>query len=126
MFYVVMKGCYSDKHVVGVTTNETVANRLVEKFQGKYSWDKCSIETYGDGETMLEPAYRVRFNNSGEVISCSLCTDEYDYHCVGEIERWGSGNNAVIDIYVSAKTSEAAIKIAAEKRAMYLAEQNGL
>ena len=126
MFYVVMKGCYSDRHVVGVTTNETVANRLVEKFEGEYSWDKCYIETYVDGETMLEPAYLVRFNDSGEVTDCCRCTDEYDYRHVGEIECWRSGNIVMTDIWVSAETLETAIKISAERRAMYLAVLNGL
>ncbi len=126
MFYVVTKGCYSDYHIVAVTTNRGVAEQIANKFGGEYSWGRTCIEEYEDGEIMLRPAWMVTFDRSGNAVGCEACEDEYDYEDIGRVIERGRGYDRTICCYVSADTEEAAIKIAAEKRAMYLAEKNGL
>ena len=125
MIYIVTKGSYSSYRIVAATTDCDIAKRIAAKFS-----DDCEdavVEEFPDAEVMLKNIWSVYFTKSGEVWTCVLSTDEYDYH-----KRLG----AVIDtvwkrdydliITVEADNEEAAIKIAAEKRAQYLAEKNGL
>lgn len=120
MFYVVTQGNYSCYHIVGVTSNRDTAEKIAAKFSDDY--DECRIETYVDGEVMLRPAFDVWFNKDGSVSSIGRCINEYDYKGLSVIEEYRRG----LKVTVSADTEEAAIKIAAEKRAKWLAEQNGL
>lgn len=126
MFYVVTKGEYSCYHIVAVTTNRGVAEQIANKFGGEYSWDRIRIEEYEDGEVMLKPAWIVTFDRAGNAVQCEACEDEYYYKCIGRAMERGRGYDRTMCCHVSADTEEAAIKIAAEKRAMYLAEKNGL
>lgn len=126
MFYVVTKGCYSDYHIVAVTTNRGVAEQIANKFGDEYSWSRTCIEEYEDGEVMLKPAWIVSFDRYGNAVKCEACESEYDYKYIGRVIEHGRGYDRTMRCHVSADTEEAAIKIAAEKRAMHLAEKNGL
>lgn len=120
--YVVTQGSYSAYGIVGATTDYEVAKKIADKFSD--GWDECCIETYEDGEYMLKPAWVVYFDKGGNVVNCNPAKSDYDYHKVYHRPE----RNRYFDfiIGVSADTEEAAIKIAAEKRAQYLAEENGL
>lgn len=121
--YVVTQGCYSDYHIVAVTLDKTIAEKIAAKFTNQY--DDCRIEEYGDAEVMLRPAWNINFDKSGNVINTYECTSAYDYEDVGKCRerRWG---NCALNVTVSADDLGSAIKIAAEKRAQYLAEKLGL
>jgi hypothetical protein len=124
MFYVVTAGSYSSYHIIGVTTDLKVAEQIVTKFD--CGWDTPEIEEYDDGELMLRPAWLVKFDRNGNVKECGPCESEYDHRRIGLVDEIGGGYERYVRAYVSADTEDAAIKIAAEKRAMYLAEKNGL
>lgn len=124
MFYVVTKGNYSDYHIVAVTTDRDVAEQICNKFSGEYFWDEARIEEYLDGKIMLRPAWTIYFDKSGNVTNCCACNDEYDYEYVGQVIEMNHDKGLIVGVF--ADTKEAAIKIAAEKRAMYLAEKNGI
>ena len=121
--YVVTKGVYSDYHIVMATTDHELAKKIAAKFDENY--DTTRIEEYGDAELMLRPAWDVYFDKAGNVIETEECRDEYDYQYLGKCHerRWG---NCALVVTVSADDLESAIKIAAEKRAKYLAEKLGL
>lgn len=126
MFYVVTKGNYSDYHIIGVTTDRGVAEQIVNRFSGDAYWDQARIEEYPDGSVVLKPAWNVSFNRGGAVVYCEPCNSEYEYEYIGKVLELGGGYDYIIRCCVSADNKEAAVKIAAEKRAMYLAEKNGL
>ena len=120
MIYVVTKGSCSCYHIVGVTSDHDIAEKIAAKFSDEY--DDCVIEEYVDGEVMLRPAFDVWCNKDGSVSSVERCVTEYDYAGLTLIEEYRRG----LKVTVSADTEEAAVKIAAEKRAQWLAEKNGL
>ena len=112
--YVVTKGCYSDYHIITATTDE--------KFSEDYSWGKAKVEVYEDAEIFMKPCYFLRFDKSGNVIESREESDsEYGYEQT-------QGEDILGNFYTHIPTDsmEAAIKIGAERRAMYLAQKNGL
>jgi hypothetical protein len=123
--YVVTQGCYSDYHIVAATLDKTIAEKIAAKFSTK--WEKCEIEEYGDAEVMLKPAWMIYFDRTGLVESTRECDCAYDYSTIGEcLETNNIYTSFHIRVTVSADDLDSAIKIAAEKRAKYLAEKLGL
>lgn len=125
--YVVTQGSYSDYHIVAVTMDRDIAEKIVAKFSN--DWGECEIEEYGDAEVMLKPAWRIYFDKDGNVCETAECDSDYDYSCIGEVcekKNIYFGRNYHIHAVVSADDLDSAIKIAAEKRAKYLAEKLGL
>lgn len=125
--HVVTSGCYSDYHIVAATLDKELAEKIAAKFSGGY--DDCDIEEYDDAEVMLKSAWYIYFDKAGNVCDTTECDSEYGYHRIGEVHENKSsyyGRNFHIYVVVSADDLESAIKIAAEKRAKYLAEKLGL
>lgn len=120
--YVVTKGCYSDYHIITATTDLKVAEAIKAKFDGD-SWDETSIEVFENAKVMLRPLWFVDFKKDGTVRSVSEETNEYGYEILNQCK---SRMNDEVFVYVTADTEKKAIKIAAEKRAEYLANKNGL
>lgn len=118
--YVVTEGDYSDYHIIAATTDRDIAEKIAAKFTNQ--WDAPRIEEYANAEVMLKPAWGINFNKSGIVINTYECDSAYDYENIGECceRRWG---DCALTVTVSADDVESAIKIAAEKRAKYLAEK---
>lgn len=123
--YVVTRGSYSDYHIIAATLDEERAKILKDKFDEGCSWDETRIEVYEDSEEIAKPLWQVFFNDKGEVDVIERCYSSYFY---GTIDEFGPmiNRNGCVRIKVFADTTEAAVKIAAEKRAQYLAEKNGL
>lgn len=126
--YVVMKGIYSDRHVVTATVDPDKAKKIAEKFSD--DWDDAWIDEFEDGDVMLKNLWYVRFNFKGEVETVELETDEHYYNKPDEVNRvhWNNYKYKLHDtwVYVFADDEEHAIKIATEKRAEFLAQRNGL
>lgn len=121
--YVVTKGCYSDYHIITATTDYELAKKVKEKFtDGERDWDEVRIEAFQNAEMVLKPCWRVNFSNNGDVdrvysVDMEIYAD--DLNVVDEFQNY-------LRVYVAADTEEDAIKIAAEQRAMFLAQKNGL
>jgi hypothetical protein len=127
--YVITKGCYSDYHICAVTLDKEKAERLRKLFDGG-SMDEARIEEW-DTEQHVDllsgrKPYFVLFRENGDVLS--VTEDEY---CIEYFEPkifvfhhryYGD----VLKTAVYADSREAAVKIAAEKRAKYLAEKEGI
>lgn len=126
MIYIVTKGCYSDYHVIAATTDYDTAVKIAKKFDGDYNFDSTNIEEFPDAEVMLKNVWRVYFKENGDVWRCDLSDDEYDYRMINRAVDMTYKCDYDLVIYVESDTQEGAIKIAAEKRAKYLAEKNGL
>lgn len=124
--YVITDGCYLDYHIIAVSTDKDKAEKLakmfgadVEEWETDTARDRRVIEGFR--------RYRVYFNREGYV---HWVADYTDNEYVAEGVAIYSANRAVrdkaVDVVVWAKNKADAIKIAAEKRAQYLAEMEGI
>ena len=119
--YVVTKGYYSDYHIITATTDEELAYRIKEKFSGDDYYDEAKVEIFEDAEIFMKSCYFIRFDKGGNVITFEEEKNEYYY-------EQDEGEDAKGNFYISiiADNKERAIKIAAERRSMYLAQKYGL
>lgn len=119
--YVVARGSYSDYHICAVAVDKQHAERLCKLFSNRY--EEANIEEYDtdDAQTLANGGtrYAVRFDKNGNVSDIHEDIDD----CVG---CYYIRHNGEFVVTVDTYTEEAAIKIAAEKRAQYLAEKLGL
>ena len=119
--YVITKGHYSDYHIITATTDEKMAYKIKEKFSGNGGYDEADIEVFEDAELFLKPCYFMRFDENGNVIENKECKTKYGYDQESNIDFKGR-----FYTYVVTDNAEKAIKIGAERRAMWLAQENGL
>lgn len=122
--YVITSGCYSAYHICGVTLDKHKAETLKTVYE-KIEYEEVNIEEYEldahyDRFESGCKMYLVQFDCEGNIHQvCGDCSpdDESIY------ETWGGH---YINVFVWAKDQESAVKIAAEKRAKYLAEKEGI
>lgn len=120
--YVVTQGEYSDYHIITATTDKSIAEAVAKKFEHDY-YRKPDIEVYENAEVYLKPCWSVWFDACGAVTEIDACRSSYQYEDVGKVCRYDFGQTRVC---VSADDETAAIKIAAEMRAKFLAQKAGL
>lgn len=121
--YVVTKGSYSDYHIVAATLDKEKAEAIAKRFSDK--WDDCDVEEYEDCEVDTRPYWNVTFEGStSNIIDCKLSDmGEYD---IGLLNVFRKNIYRESYVTVAADTEKEAIKIAAEKRAEYLAKKEGV
>lgn len=121
--YVVTRGEYSDYSIITATTDRDVAESIAKKFSGGYS--ETVVEEYEDAELMLKPCWLVTFQKDGSVAEVKNESDNYfRYHDAGRC--WVPVDRRQVAVSVVADSIESAVKIAAEKRAKFLAECEGI
>ena len=125
--YVITKGCYSDYHICAVTLDKEKAERLCKLFDDG-GMDEPEIEEW-DTEQHVDllsgrKPYLVSFCKNGDLYSVYEDTWGFEYFKPEIIERPKIDDNLLVKLY--AEDKESAIKIAAEKRAKYLAEKEGI
>ena len=123
--YVITRGDYSDYHICAVTLDKKKAKKLAKMYTTSY--DNAIVEKWEtDTETDINALkgrypYSVTFREDGSV---DTFKHHYDYETFCEgfdlSEYWG------LRVNLYAPDAESAIKIAAEKRAKYLAEKEGI
>ena len=116
--YVVTRGDYSDYHIITATINKDIADQIAKKFNAE-------VEIYDDSEIYTKTIFGVTFNKVGDVLYCYKLT-EYDYPPNNKIIQHKKNNQTCLYVEVEADDTQSAIKIAAEKRAEFLAEQEGI
>lgn len=125
--YVVTKGCYSDYHICAVTLDKEKAERLRKLFDGG-GWDEACVEEYDtkthEGFLSGRKPYCVSFRKNGDLYSVDEKTCGIEYFAPGIVEY--PKHEGCLSVNLYAKNENAAIKIAAEKRAKYLAEKEGI
>ena len=124
--YVVTQGKYSDYHIITATTDLKLAEYARDKFQNTYSicYDPVRIEVFENAELITRPLWYVKFNSAGQVHNCYECDNSYEYNNKLNVCDYYMGG--MTHIYVTADTIGDAVKIAAEKRAEFLAMENGM
>lgn len=128
--YVITRGDYSDYEIIGVTTDPELAEAIRKKAD-RCSWMDARIEEYEMNELSLykegSELYNIRFEADGGISKIEIETGEE----VGESICWaemtmGRAQGAAIRVKVIARDKQSAIKIAAERRAEFLAKANGI
>ena len=122
--YVLTKGCYSDYHIITATTDYELACKIKDRFDkinSEWGDEKVNIEIYEDAELYLKPNYFIRFDKQGNVVEAYEDTSEYGYDRYSGLDVKGGYFTTI-----TTDNKESAIKIAAEKRAMFLAEKEGI
>ena len=114
--YVVTDGIYSDYHIITATTDQATAAAIAKKFGAE-------IEEYENAEIMLHPLWFIRFDKNGAVIECREEKSDYGYEDAGLCKFDIHGH---VFVSIVADTVERAIKAGAERRAMFLAEKEGV
>ena len=123
--YVITTGEYSDYRICAVTLDKEKAEKLKKKCD-HFDYTGAQIEEYDADECEAfydRDIYRVIFEQEGRVntvakseptsYTLSMCKEKPQYDSIGHR----------LSIYVLADDAEAAIKVAAERRAKYLAEK---
>lgn len=132
--YVVTMGEYSDYHICAVALDKEKAEKLCKLFKrdGMYAdepnieeWDTEKYEALFAGRK----PYFVNFLKNGDVFSAGEKTWGIEYFEPGISEtkcRLNGQFVPAISVELYAKDAESALKIAAEKRAKYLANKEGI
>ena len=129
--YVITKGHYSDYGICAVAIDREKAEML--KIACSDRWEEARVEEYDTEE--FKPIfegklpYMVYFDESGSVDLVELSSPEYFECGINSGTRWDKVRKThykTILVSLYAKNEEQAIKVAAEKRAEYLAEEFGL
>ena len=123
--YVITQGEYSDYGIVAVKLDKTEAETLAHAVSGKYY--PAYVEEYDTDDFQIidesKTVYEIDFLKSGSVKRWRNCPNQrvVNNQCVC-LEIYHN----MIRVVVVANNEQSAIKIAAEKRAEYLAKKNGL
>ena len=118
--YVIEKGCYSDRHIIGIVESETEAKNVIEAIKcGSYNDDSISYEEY---DTHQFADKRFRYNVTDYNGDWEAEYDEYDlWNKYKENSHESSGSYIIY-----ANSPNQAIKIAQDMRAEELARKSGL
>jgi hypothetical protein len=121
--YVITKGSYSDYHICAVSLDPEEADRLARIYSD--SWDSAGVEEFDTEEHRDWHAgrvpYIVTFHRGAYFLKPSVGLS-FDSNFTPRID-------AALDavrVYLYAADAESALKIAADKRAEYLALRAGL
>lgn len=120
--YVIMKGEYSDRHVVGVTIDEEKAEKIADAVsdRGGYGYGDARVVEYDTDEfETMRIRYTATWYEDGEWVV------ESDTH--GEYATYTENCILFRNTYlVYAENREQALKIAQDMRAQELAKENGI
>lgn len=124
--YAVTKGCYSDYHIITLTTRRDRAERLAKLYSDQF--EEAIVEAYEEGDIDDHRIpYEVYFYTSGNVTPYTRNFDEWD---PGELMKVIAYDNAGIGpeyrVLVLASSKELAVKIACDQLAQYKAEKEGI
>ena len=129
--YIITQGCYSDYHICAVTMDKEKAERLCTLFRN--SCDEPEIEEW-DTEANADllagrKPYVVQFLENGDVYSAferTWCIELFKQYIEKTQILSAHKPINVLEVSLYAENKASAIKIAAERRAKYLAEKEGI
>lgn len=130
--YVITKGSYSDYHICTVTLDEQEAERLAKIYTD--SMDTAYVEEWDTDEhqPLLSGRlpYIVRFHNGKNartsVYRYTGSEKNFEPCVLLDNSIWWGSDNTADEVKLYAADSEAAVKIATEKRAQARAEKEGI
>ena len=121
--YVLTAGCYSDYHIVAVCSNRAKAEQIMERVnRNAGSYDQCDIEEYEDAEPVADNLNCYCMNFETNTIREEDSDIEYGIKGTYFKDRKG----IIWVLYVLAENEEMARKIAFDRRAMLMAQKEGI
>ena len=128
--YVITKGDYSDYHICAVSTDKKKAEVLRKAFDDKDGWREARIETYETNQflTEIESGMKLFECAMKDDVEMSVSTYMSDLDYIDDlcfrVREYSKGYMAPgYGVYVWAKDSDHARKIAADKIAEYKARK---
>lgn len=118
--YVLTSGCYSDYHIVAVCSNRAKAEQIMERVN-RTAYDQCDIEEYEDAEPVAENLNCYCMNFETNTIRGDA---DIEYGIKGTY--WEDKRGIIYALYVLAENEEVARKIAYDRRAMLMAQKEGV
>ena len=123
--YVITRGNYSDYEICAVSLDKNNAEKLARLYSGM--WD-AEVEEYETDQYVPflfnKPAIKVHFYPQGEVAAWAIDPGEAVEGYIQVNEYFNGDIDITFDIYADNK--ERAIKIAADRRAEYIARKQGI
>lgn len=121
MYYVIMRGDYSDKHIVGVTCNQEKAQKIKECYSD--SWREARIEEWDESDVNFNNFYEVRYNKVDEDYMVEKQSPDEVFN-LNVICEYNSKDGFVVS--VQAEKEDLALKIARDLYAEYKAKNEGI
>lgn len=119
MYYVIMKGNYSDKHIIGVTSNEQKAQKIKECYSDK--WKEARIEEWQEDDLCFNNYYTIKYDATDDVYSVEKESPEFIEYNLNSICEYR--NRDGFSVNVQAENEETALKIAIDLYAEYRAKK---
>lgn len=124
--YAVTKGCYSDYHIITLTTSKERAKRMAVLYSDRF--EEAKVEEYEEGDLNdSRIPYDVYFYNNGYVAAYAKCLCDF---APGELMRVIAVDSLYSQVEYSvcvlANSMEHAIKIACDELAQYKCEKEGI
>jgi hypothetical protein len=126
--YAVTKGTYSAYHIIALTSDKNVANKLAKKYscrESLFTNEKARVEEYEDGVVLLDKdPYFVRVNNGNITEVVPPYTEETWFNEEEALydESVGRDSGGGYYTYAVARNEEEACKIAKDRIMRYIAE----
>ena len=122
--YVITKGAYSDYHICAVASTKEIAEKLQKIYSDEYYWADAMIEEYDLNEAMddVRVFYDVTFENN----RVSACFNEYGEKESIDFYKGNGWKSDRLIVCVRARDEDHAVKIAQDRRAEYLAKEQGI
>lgn len=121
--YAITSGRYSDYGIITLCSDKERAENIVRWYNRYEKYDKADVEEYEDGVVVPDESvkpYEVTFLDDGSLKRAEICGPSHMFY-----HRMLKCVDGRLIFYVLAEDEESAKKIAAEKRAKYIAETSG-
>ena len=121
MYYVVMKGDYSDRHIIAVTCDEQKAQKIKECYSDGYG--SARIQEWEESNISFANYYHIEYNKTNDSYEIEKQSPEYAYefNCIHEYY-----NNNGFEADIQAENKDVALKIARDLYAEYMAKNEGI
>ena len=122
MYYVILKGIYSDKHIVAVTCDKQKAEKLKECYSDSHQ--NARIEEWEESNVNLRNYYYIEYDVFNNDYDISKISQEDIYDDISKVIEFSRGSE--LDVYVQADNEDLALKIARDLFTEYKAKKEGL
>lgn len=128
--YVVLKGCYSDTHIIGVTFDKRIAEELKnrgERLSNEVHYEEWETDMFGSNADDMYFRFVVYHNYDDDSFDWKVEKDDYYEGIVGcDNIMKDFSERKFMQFNIRAKTAEQALKIAQDMKAEHLAKKKGL
>ena len=122
MYYVIMKGSYSDRHIVAVTCDQEKANKIKECYSDL--WNEADIEEWQESDICFNNYYTINYDAIDNTYSVEKQSPEFIEYNMNSICEYY--NRDGFSVNIQAENEDVALKIARDLYAEYKAKNEGI